>query len=175
MKHFIAAVLFALSTSATAQTLVENNQYKEIYLNFDDAQEVSVTVQGERYRATRPHTLITIKEVTDGLFVVDQENLYYPAIAVYPPLPMKTLRDSANIVIEKGDRWAVRLLVPAKLEVIATEFKVVNPGAPICLAYWTGFMYNEETDSCDQVGMSGCGNPFEFTTLDACETANLLK
>ena len=43
-----------------------------------------------------------------------------------------------------------------------------------CQAYWQGFVYRPEINSCVQEGTSGCSDPFVFHTKDECEKANKL-
>jgi|GEM_PF-2958405 len=177
--NFIAATLTAvtslvtLSSVASAVSLVENKNYKEVYVNFEDAEKITVSVQGPRYRAAQAATMVEIKKLADDLYIVEQENLYYPMHAIYPPLPVVTMRDGATIEIEKNDLFAVRVLVPDSLEISAKVFR--DPFGMTCMAYWTGFEYDMTSDSCVEIGTSGCSNPFEFRTLAACKRANLLN
>lgn len=182
MKSFIAQIaafaaaftaFVAVTPTASAVSIVENKPYKEMYVNFEDATKITVTVQGPRYRSAQAQTRVEIKEVSEGLYIVEQENLYYPMHAIYPPLPEVTMRDGATIDIEKGEMFAVRILVPQGLEIKAKQYR--DPFGMTCMAYWRGFEYNEASDSCVQVGGSGCSNPFEFRSLAACKRANLLN
>lgn len=176
MKKFaIAALLAAMSTSAIAADLFVAKDYKEMILSLDaqDGDAVNLTVQDARYRGRQRRTVISIKEVSANLFVVDQNTLYYAAVVTDPSLPEKTLRDSASVLINTANRKQVRILVPANLEVSARPLP--NPNSLTCLAYWSGFVYDEQSDSCVETGASGCSNPFEFQTLEACEVGNLLK
>jgi len=48
---------------------------------------------------------------------------------------------------------------------------VCQETAPIdelCEAYFTRWFYNEETNSCEQIGYSGCG-AYGFETKEECE------
>jgi hypothetical protein len=173
MKALVLFLGLVSSTIASAASLTETNTYKELNLDFANEKSVILTVQGERYRSTRARTLISIKKVSADTYIVDQENLYYPAVMVFPPLPTVTLRDTASATIKKGRSYTVRVLVPANL---SASVKVIrNITGPTCMAYWTGFNYDLDSDSCVQIGRSGCSNPFEFQTLSACEAGNLLN
>jgi hypothetical protein len=173
MKTLALILGLLVSTAASATSLTETNTYKELHLDFGNEKSVSLTVQGERYRSTRARTFISIKKVSADTYIVDQENLYYPAIAIFPPLPTVTLRDSLTTTIKKGRSYSVRLLVPANLSASVSAVRDIN--GPTCMAYWTGFRYDLDSDSCVQTGGSGCSNPFEFQSLSACEKGNLLK
>ncbi len=175
----IATLVAALSTfvavtkTANAESIVEGRNYKEIYVNFKDAEKIKVIVQGPRYRATQARTLVDIKAAGEGLYIVEQENLYYTMPAIHSPLHEVTMRDGASIDIEKGELSSVRILVPQGLELTAEAYR--DPSGLTCMAFWTGFIYDASSDSCVSIGSSGCGNPFEFHSLVACKRANLLK
>ncbi len=173
MKALVLFLGLVSSTLASAASLTETSNYKEFHLDFENAKSVSLTVQGDRYRSTRARSLITIKKVTADTYIVDQENLYYPAVMVFPPLPTVTLRDSLTTTIKKGRNYSVRILVPANLK--ASVSIVRDFSAPTCMASWSGFRYDLDSDSCVQTGGSGCSNPFEFQSLSACEQGNHLN
>jgi len=40
-----------------------------------------------------------------------------------------------------------------------------------CDAYWEGYVYNDVTEACELIGASGCDNPFDYETQEACEEA----
>jgi hypothetical protein len=42
------------------------------------------------------------------------------------------------------------------------------PPAQTCMAYWESWFYNDETNSCELIGYSGCG-PAGFETKEECE------
>jgi hypothetical protein len=44
-----------------------------------------------------------------------------------------------------------------------------------CMAYWTGFEIDSETNTCKAVGSSGCSNPFRFKTDKECRSFFRLK
>jgi len=44
----------------------------------------------------------------------------------------------------------------------------IDPDRFTCMAYWTGFQIDTNTNSCVARGTSGCSNPFRFLTEDAC-------
>jgi hypothetical protein len=44
------------------------------------------------------------------------------------------------------------------------------PTGPTCMAYFEGFAFNAVRERCEFTGMSGCSNPFEFKTLNSCES-----
>jgi len=173
MKSIVLILGLISSTVATSTSLTETNTYKELHLDFGIEDSVSLTVQGERYRSTQSRTLISIKKVSVDTYIVDQENLYYPAVMIYPPLPTVTFRDTLTTTIKKWRADTVRIFVPTNLEAGVSE--VPDQFSRICLAYWTGFEYDQNTDSCVERGTSGCRNPFEFLTLDECEKGNLLN
>ncbi len=173
MKALVLVLGIVSSSLASATSLTETNNFKEFHLDFGNEKSVSLTVQGERYRSTRARSLITIKKLTADTYIVDQQNLYYPAVAIYPPLPTVTLRDVASATIKKGRSYSVRVLVPANLS--ASVSLIPNFHGPLCMAYWTGFSYDIDSDSCVETGASGCSNPFEFQTLRACKKGNLLN
>ena len=45
---------------------------------------------------------------------------------------------------------------------------LVEPGDYICHAYFTRWFYNEETNSCEQIGYTGC-SALGFETKQECE------
>ena len=50
--------------------------------------------------------------------------------------------------------------------------RISNAGRVTCMAYWTGVEFNAQTGVCERRGASGCGNPFEFLTIEDCEASH---
>jgi hypothetical protein len=45
----------------------------------------------------------------------------------------------------------------------------VDPDRMICMAHWTGYKIDENTNTCVKQSRSGCSNPYRFTSLRACQ------
>jgi hypothetical protein len=48
---------------------------------------------------------------------------------------------------------------------------VIERPRPICMAYFTGYIFDATQGTCLRLGASGCSNPFEFTTQQECMDA----
>ena len=56
------------------------------------------------------------------------------------------------------------------LKPVAQWFHVRKPhGQMTCMAHWTGFDINSNTNQCQAFSASGCSNPFPFGTKESCE------
>ena len=171
MKAFVLAMAAIVSGNAFSATITPVNSYSEYSVRLESTEKVNLLVKGQPYRASRPATRIQLKRVAPDLYVVTQNYLYYTMQVDHRPV--RTLQDQTSVVLDAQQSSFVRVLVPNNLTI--SQARVIAPGTMTCMAYWQGFVYDSETDSCSQVGTSGCSNPFEFQTHDACEVGNLLR
>ena len=170
MKTFaISLILVLLATPSFADSVTETGDFKEYFVNFDDASAVILNVASEVYVSARPRSIISIREVDASLYIVEQEDLYYTMEAIDPPLPEFELQDSTNALISEGH--FVRILAPAHLTVTVGAYEPRYT----CMAYWSGFELNPATGACEVTGTSGCSNPFTHRTIESCEMANGLR
>lgn len=152
----------------------EGRDYKETTAYFGDSEQLLITVRGAEYMGhpKRPHTRVKLNRVNDNLYVVTQEHLAYPAIAEIgaPVKPVKMVDQDILMVTKIGYSSGVTIIAPADLTVSAIGQDQPTKRPPhICMAYWSG--YRVENGQCVKRGASGCSNPFQFRTLEACEAS----
>lgn len=89
----------------------------------------------------------------------------------------KRVRDAylSGEKIEYAEFSKLRCTFYSELKGLQLDGTGVRPDRNVCMAYWTGAVFNTTTRSCMQIGTSGCSNPFEFQNLDSCNDAYTLK
>ncbi len=65
----------------------------------------------------------------------------------------------------------ISIMVIAAIAPFVLSASAANVGVNNCDAYWTGYVYDKESGSCKEVGVSACEDPFMFHDADSCNAA----
>jgi len=143
--------------------------------NISGSNGVQLKVLGKPYRSNRRSQSLKIRHAGGNLYVVERQTYSFGGPVLNPIPAERTFQAIAALdVLSQGSSGIfIQVLVPVGIELEATP--IVDATMHTCLAYFQGFTYDAQSDSCVVDGASGCSNPFEFTTIDQCETANLLN
>jgi len=126
-----------------------------------------------------PRARRSVKVIAGAVEVIDRRSLSAFCIAGATAMAnlsvegvqVGTTKDDVSIVNLAPSRTAARPVAPDN-----SGSTVVSPdpdgGFVTCMAFWTGYWFDEAAGACRSGGRSGCSNPFPFETSEECQAAH---
>ena len=168
MRKFfgLAAGLLALGLSASsfAASIVDVKNYKRHNVAVENDVAVKIVVRSE---STSPSKIL-IRKIDDSLFVASIVSNRDIEVSV-----AQEVESEESVIVAGESSKIVSMLAPEELSVSVESINHPPVDRTGCMAYWVGFVFDQEKGRCIQRAASGCRNPFKYESMQKCQEARL--